>query len=106
MKSGYIYLTEFENKLLVNFLKNSKMPESKALLEKLNYLQTKNSSETYYKLVLDKLNQIDKSLVDNEEVFIDEDALVSEDSSGAYVHAWIYVDNKPKAKRTRKKASQ
>lgn len=107
MKSGYVYLTEFESKLLVNFLKNSKMPESKALLEKLNYYQGKNTSlSSYHKLALDKINQIDKSLIENEEVFIDDDALVSEDTNGAYVHAWIYVDNKPKAKRSRKKANQ
>lgn len=106
MKSGYVYLTEHENKLLVNFLKTSKMPESKLLLEKLNYYEGKNTNASnYLKLAFDKFNQIDKNLIENEDVVIDEDALVSEDTNGAYVHAWIYVDNKPKAKRTRKKVS-
>ena len=106
MKSGYVYLTEHESKLLVNFLKNSKMPESKLLLDKLNYYQGKTTSASnYLKLAFDKFNQIDKNLIENEDVVIDDDALISEDASGAYGHAWIYVDNKPKAKRTRKKVS-
>lgn len=106
MKSGYVYLTENELKFISSMLKNSKSVDAKGLVEKISYYDKKSASENTYKiLAFEKIRKIDENLVDNEEFFIDEDALVSEDKNGAYVHTWVYVENKPKAKRTRKKAS-
>ena len=106
MKSGYVYLTENELKFISSMLKNSKSADAKGLVEKISYYDKKGASENTYKiLAFEKIRKIDENLVDNEEFFIDEDALVSEDKNGAYVHTWVYVENKPKAKRTRKKAS-
>lgn len=93
-------------KALSKMLQGSKSHEGKTILEKLNYYSKKESSEnTYRAMAYDKFRKIDDSLVKDEEVFIDEDALVSEDTNGAYVHAWIYVDNKPKVRKGRKKVS-
>jgi hypothetical protein len=106
MKSGYVYLTENELKFVSSLLKTSKSVEAKNLVEKITYYDKKTSAENAYKvLAFEKIRKMDENLVNNEEFFIDDDALVSEDKNGAYVHTWLYVENKPKAKRTRKKAS-
>ena len=52
----------------------------------------------------DKIKNINEELIINEEITFDDDALVSSDKNGAYVHAWVYVEN-AKPKKTRKKSA-
>ena len=109
MKSGYIYLDEAEMLLIKNLLLKNKDEEYKNLNAKFdsyknNYWDLKNKVFNNYKnLAVEKINNLNSDLILNEEVTIDDDALVATSKSGAYVHCWVWVDNTTKPKRTRKK---
>ena len=110
MKSGYIYLDEAEMLLIKNLLLKNKDEEYKNLNAKFdsyknNYWDLKNKVFNNYKnLAVEKINNLNSDLILNEEVTIDDDALVATSKSGAYVHCWVWVDNTTKPKRTRKKS--
>jgi DNA/RNA-binding domain of Phe-tRNA-synthetase-like protein len=57
----------------------------------------------YKNLAVEKFNNLNSDLIANEEISVDDDALVAASKSGAYVHCWVWVDNTTKPKRTRKK---
>lgn len=109
MKSGYIYLDEAEMLAIKSALQKSKDEESAKICLKLdnyknNYWDLKNKSFASYKaLAVDKFNSINSDLVSNEEITVDDDALVATTKNGAYVHCWVWVENASKPKRTRKK---
>jgi hypothetical protein len=66
------------------------------------------ADQSKYRLAaMNKLSKIDSKAVNNEELVMDDDALVSSSSRGAYVQCWVWVvvDNDVKPKRTRKKAT-
>jgi hypothetical protein len=109
MKSGYLYLDEAEMLLIKNLLQKNKDEESKSLSLKIdsyknNYWDLKNKSfNNYRNLAIEKFNSINSDLINNEEVSVDDDALVAASKSGAYVHCWVWVENTAKPRRTRKK---
>lgn len=109
MKSGYIYLDEAEMLLIKNLLLKNKDEEYKSLSAKFdsyknNYWDTKNKIFSNYKnLAVEKIKNLNSDLISNEEVTIDDDALVAASKNGAYVHLWLWVENNTKPKRTRKK---
>ena len=109
MKSGYIYLDEAEVLVIKSALQKNKDEESAKICLKLdnyknNYWDLKNKLFANYKsLAVDKFNNINADLVSNEEITVDDDALVATSKNGAYVHCWVWVENAVKPKRTRKK---
>lgn len=109
MKSGYLYLDEAEMLLIKNSLQKNKDDDSKMLVAKIdsyknNYWDLKNKVFSNYKnLAIEKFNNMNSDLIANEEITVDDDALVATSKSGAYVHCWVWVDNVTKPKRTRKK---
>jgi hypothetical protein len=109
MKIGYIYLDEAEMLLIKNLLQKNKDDEYKSLSAKFdsyknNYWDMKNKVFSNYKnLAVEKIKNLNSDLITNEEVSIDDDALVAASKNGAYVHCWLWVDNNAKPKRTRKK---
>jgi hypothetical protein len=110
MKSGYLYLDEAEMLLIKNLLQKNKDEESNSLVLKLEsykntYWDLKNKNFSNYRnLAVEKFKTINSELVANEEISVDDDALVASTKTGAYVHCWVWVENAVKPKRTRKKA--
>lgn len=110
MKSGYLYLDEAEMLLIKNSLQKNKDEDSKRLILKIdsyknNYWDTKNKVFNNYKnLAVEKIKSLNPDLITNEEITVDDDALVASSKSGAYVHCWVWVENAVKPKRTRKKS--
>ena len=110
MKSGYVYFDESELLLIKNALQKNKDQASQSLSMKIeayknNYWADKNKSFSVYKTqAVDKLKSINAEMVENEEITLDDDALVATSKNGAYVHFWLWVENAVKPKRTRKKA--
>lgn len=109
MKSGYLYLDEAEMLLIKNLLQKNKDEESKNLSLKLEsykntYWDFKNKNfNNYRNLAVEKFKTINSDLITNEEISVDDDALVASTKTGAYVHCWVWVENAVKPKRTRKK---
>lgn len=109
MKSGYLYLDEAEVLLIKNLLQKNKDEESNSLLLKLEsykntYWDLKNKNFTNYRnLAVEKFKTINSDLITNEEISVDDDALVASTKTGAFVHCWVWVENAVKPKRTRKK---
>ena len=109
MKSGYVYLDETEMLLIRNALQKNKDEISNTLCLKIeayknNYWADKNKLNLNYKnLAVEKFTNLNPSLIENEEITIDDDALVASSKNGAYVHCWVWVDNVVKPKRSRKK---
>lgn len=111
MKSGYVYLTEDEMIYLRSVLSKSKDVDAVEIVNKIDFMKKNYAADkikllnNYKTSAFDKIMDINSDLITNEEIVIDEDALVSTSKQGAYVHAWIWVEN-IKPKRTRKKASE
>ena len=109
MKSGYLYLDEAEVLLIKNLLQKNKDEESNSLLLKLEsykntYWDLKNKNfNNYRNLAVEKFKTISSDLITNEEISVDDDALVASTKTGAFVHCWVWVENAVKPKRTRKK---
>jgi hypothetical protein len=109
MKSGYLYLDEAEMLLIKNLLQKNKDEESNSLILKLDsykntYWDLRNKNfNNYRNLAVEKFKTINSDLVANEEISVDDDALVASSKNGAFVHCWVWVENSVKPKRTRKK---
>lgn len=109
MKSGYLYLDEAEMLVIKNSLLKNKDEESKKLIAKIdsyknNYWDMKNKVYSNYKnLAVEKFNNLNSDLIANEDITVDDDALVAASKNGAYVHCWVWVDNTTKPRKTRKK---
>ena len=109
MKSGYLYLDEAEMLLIKNSLQKNKDDDSKMLVAKIdsyknNYWDLKNKVFSNYKnLAIEKFNNMNSDLIANEEISVDDDALVASTKTGAFVHCWVWIENTVKPRRTRKK---
>ena len=103
--NGYYYLNQNQVSSLLSMLKNTRNQDEKQLAESLVYqLQKAQVDNTKYRTTaFEKLATIDSTAVRNEELMIDEDALVSSSKTGAYVQCWVWVESDVKPKRTRKK---
>lgn len=108
MKSFYVMLTEDELKMLKNDYKQTKSIRAKELLYKLDYTfkVANKDSKTFIEKAISKFQNLNSDLIKNEEILVDDDALVSSDKTGAYVQCWAWVDNDVKPKRTRKRVAK
>lgn len=104
--NGYYYLNQNQISALLSILKNTRNQEEKQLAESLVYQLKKAQVDNakYRTTAFEKLAKFDLTAVKNEELMIDEDALVSSSKTGAYVQCWVWVESDVKPKRTRKKA--
>jgi len=95
--------------LIKNLLQKNKDEESNSLILKLDsykntYWDLRNKNfNNYRNLAVEKFKTINSDLVANEEISVDDDALVASTKTGAYVHCWVWVENSVKPRRTRKK---
>ena len=95
--------------LIMTLLQKNTDEQSKNLSLKLEsykntYCDLKNKNSAIYRnLAVEKFKTINSDLITNEEISVDDDALVASTKTGAYVHCWVWVDNAAKPKRTRKK---
>jgi len=108
MKSFYVMLTEDELKMLKNDYKQTKSIRAKELLLKLDYTYkiANKDNKPYVEKVITKFESMNSDLIKNEEIVVDDDALVSSDKTGAYVQCWAWGDNDAKPKKTRKRVSK
>jgi hypothetical protein len=76
-------------------------------LNQLQYQSVKQEVDNakYRLAAMNKLTKIDSKACNNEEILVDDDALVSSSNTGAYVQCWLWVDNDVKPKRTRKRVN-
>jgi len=108
MKSFYVMLTEDELKMLKNDYKLTKSNRAKELLLKLDYSYkvANRDTQTFIDKAVAKFYNLNSDLIKNEEIVVDDDALVSTDKTGAYVQCWAWVDNDIKPKKTRKRVTK
>lgn len=104
---GYYYFNAQQVKTLLNALKNAKDKQTYDLLESIRYQSVKQEVDNakYRLAAMNKLTKIDSKACNNEELLVDDDALVSSSNTGAYVQCWLWVDNDVKPKRTRKRVN-
>jgi hypothetical protein len=102
---GYYYLSNQQIKTLLNALKTVKDSSAYEIASSLKFQSDKNDAENskFRLAAANKLTKIDSKSYNNQELLVDDDALVSSTNTGAYVHCWLWVDNDVKPKRTRKK---
>ena len=103
--NSYYFLNENQILSLIHQARSSKDPVVRETVTELDYQLNKAKAEnSVYRLAAqNKLSKLDVKAWNNEELAIDEDALVSSTPSGAFVQCWVWVDNDVKPKRTRKK---
>ena len=103
--NSYYFLSENQILSLIQQARSSKDPVVRETVTELDYQLNKAKAEnSVYRLAAqNKLSKLDVKAWNNEELAIDEDALVSSTPSGAFVQCWVWVDNDVKPKRTRKK---
>ena len=101
-------LTEDELKMLKNDYKQTKSVRAKELISKLDYTYKVSirDNKNYVEKAITKFDSLNSDLIKNEEILVDDDALVSTDKTGAYVQCWAWVDNDVKPKRTRKRVAK
>ena len=95
MRSGYVYFSTDEMRQLKGILSKSKDPEALNILEKIYYYERNLDKNDANILALAK----EKFCDDNEDVVIDEDAIISKTKNGSYVHAWLWIDAKTRKRR-------
>ena len=66
----------------------------------------RKDNKSYVEKVITKFETMNSDLIKNEEIVVDDDALVSSDKTGAYVQCWAWVDNDAKPKKTRKRVAK
>jgi hypothetical protein len=104
---GYYNLNDGQVKMILDTVKIRGDRAVDDLKIDLQYQYSKiTADQSKYRLAaMNKLSKIDSKAVNNEELVMDDDALVSSSNTGAYVQCWLWVDNDVKPKRTRKKAT-
>lgn len=102
--NGYYFLSENQILALINQTRSSKDPVVKEAITQLDYQlsKAKKDNASFRLAAQNKLSKIDAKAVNNEELLIDEDALVSSTASGAYVQCWLWVDAETKPKRSKR----
>lgn len=101
---SYYFLSENQVLSLLNSVRTSKDPVAEEALIQLDYQLNKNKTDqSKFRLAADnKLAKLDAKAYNNDELMIDDDALVSSSTTGAYVQCWMWVEAE-KPKRTRKR---
>lgn len=103
--NGYYYLSENQILSLIYQARSSKDPVVKEAVNQLNYQLNKAKAEnsTYRLAAQNKLSKLDSKSYNNDELAVDDDALVSSTATGAHVQCWVWVENDVKPRRTRKR---
>lgn len=106
-KSGYVYLTSQEIETLKNATKTSKSSGFRNLVDTISTTLDKQTVTDNTKYITAAEAKCKKLKFDFAETFIiEDDANVSVNADGAYVQAWVWVDNTEiktkKTTRTRK----
>ena len=103
--NSYYFLSENQILSLIQQARSSKDPVVRETLTQLDYQLSKAKTDNSgYRLAAQtKLSTLDAKAWKNDELAIDDDALVSSTPSGAYVQCWVWVENSVKPKRTRKR---
>jgi hypothetical protein len=99
--SSYIYVNEKDLTKIVTLLKAQKNVQNRELIASLEFQSKKNKVENS-KYRLAARNLFDNKMYSNDDVIVDDDALVSENSQGAYVHCWVWIENDNKVRKSRK----
>jgi len=92
--SGYVYLTSQEIEILKNATKTSKSSSLRNLVDNILLTLDKqdlNDNSKYYTAAETKYKKINNDF--SEALLIEDDANVSVNTDGAYVQAWLWVDN-------------
>lgn len=102
--ANYYYIEDKDIEKIIKSLRLQKHLHAEALVDSLNYQfkKNKNQNPKYRLAAKNLLSKLDNKMFSNDELFIDEDALVSEDAQGAYVHCWLWVNNDTKVRKSRK----
>lgn len=102
--SSYVYVNEKDLSKIITLLKAQKSVQNRELIASLDFQFKKNKIEnSKYRLAARNLmSKVDNKMYSNDEIIIDDDALVSENSQGAYVHCWVWVENESKVRKIRK----
>ena len=103
--NSYYFLNENQIMSLIHEARSSKDPVVRETVTQLDYqLNKAQVHNSIYRLAAqNKLSKLDSKAWNNEELTIDDDALVSSTSTGAFVQCWVWVENDVKPKRSRKK---
>jgi vacuolar-type H+-ATPase subunit H len=103
--NGYYYLSENQILSLIYQARSSKDPVVKEAVNQLNYQLNKAKAENtnYRTAAQNKLSKLDAKAFNNDELAVDDDALVSATANGAHVQCWVWVENDIKPRRTRKR---
>jgi hypothetical protein len=92
--SGYVYLTSQEIEILKNATKTSKSSSLRNLVDNVLITLDKQSLNDNSKFITAAEAKFGKLKFEfNETFIIEEDANVSVNADGAYVQAWLWVDN-------------
>ncbi len=103
--NSYYFLSENQILSLIQQARSSKDPIVRETITQLDYqLNKAKVDNSIYRLAAqNKLSKLDSKAWNNDELAIDDDALVSSTPSGAFVQCWLWVENDVKPKRSRKK---
>ncbi len=103
--NSYYFLSENQILSLIQQARSSKDPVVRETLTQLDYQlnKAKKDNEAYRLAAQNKLSTLDAKAWKNDELTVDDDALVSSTTSGAYVQCWLWVESNVKPKRTRKR---
>jgi len=103
--NSYYFLSENQILSLIQQARSSKDPIVRETITQLDYQLNKAKADNsiYILAAQSKLSKLDSKAWNNDELAIDDDALVSSTPSGAFVQCWLWVENDVKPKRSRKK---
>lgn len=103
--NSYYFLNENQVLSLIYQARSSNDPVVREALKQLDYQlkKAKGDSSALRLAAKNKLTKLDQTAFNNEELVIDDDAVVSSSGSGAYVQCWVWVENESKPKKTRKR---
>ena len=92
--SGYVYLTSQELETLKNATNTSKSSSLRSLVDNILVTldkQSLNDNPKYYTAAETKFKKLNNDFA--ETLIIEDDANVSVNADGAYVQAWLWIDN-------------
>ena len=108
-KNGYVYITGVELDELLNQAKTSKSKKFKNIVANIMQTVEKQNEIDSLKFISaaeTKFSKIKPDVNNPEVVLFDEDANISLMKDGAYVQAWLWVDNSDiKVKKTSRRKS-
>lgn len=106
--NSYYFLSENQILSIIQQTRSSKDPIVREAVSQLDYQlnKAKNDNAIYRLAAQSKLSKIDNKAWNNEEIMVDDDALVSSSTSGAYVQCWVWVENENKPKKSRRKTTK